>query len=390
MIRFFTQRGTSMLDISDLHPAYLEALIELSWNQRVKDPTKKLGDPENRSAIDGRPAQTFNGLLTVPQPRIGRPGTIDVPTLANDILTFTPPAIPAAPPPLPGIRWPHLIYAYMIENTRVVEVFRRVLTTFLYGEKLSVLSPASQRWAWTTEELFFSDAPSQSIMTQTSGLRKDIRIVRGSLFYRLLGMPLNTMNDADKISFPTNEQANLDFVNTFDELLHEIWQGRTNFANQVGARPTDDAKITQLAVRIADMMQTRRSQGTLSREEYWAVTTMSWFHATLLQADHPILTDLRVTGSSPEERLFNIAQRVGYPAHGLSKSYFEIAEPISRLLTAIETGTYNDPAAAPALYTPPAVAPPPGTITPVEDTDRIKTHWSIIRGRDIKATKIAK
>jgi hypothetical protein len=134
-------------------------------------------------------------------------------------------------------------------------------------------------------------------------------------------------------------------VQVFDELLHELWQGRSNFANAVGARPTDDAKIAALAERLADMLGSRRTNGSLSREEFCAVATLSWFHAVLETDTHPIIVDLRASASSPEERLFKIAQRVGYPAHGLSKSYFELAEPLSRLLIAIEQKTYNNPLA---------------------------------------------
>ena len=55
-----------------------------------------------------------------------------------------------------GILWDHLIYAYMVENTRIYEVFRRVLHEFLHGEKLGVPGSAdSQRWLRVTEELFF-------------------------------------------------------------------------------------------------------------------------------------------------------------------------------------------------------------------------------------------
>ena len=32
--------------------------------------------------------------------------------------------------------WDHLIYAYMIENTRICEIFRRVVHEFTHGEKL--------------------------------------------------------------------------------------------------------------------------------------------------------------------------------------------------------------------------------------------------------------
>ena len=394
MIRFFTERGMSMLDVSELHPSQIEALLEQSWNFRAKDTLRPLGHPEHRSDVEGRPQAAFAPLLAVAPNRIApRIGTINVPALATDLSTFTPPLPPPPiPPPNPlpvaGLRWPHLIYAYMIENTRIVEVFRRVISNFLFGERLSVLSPASQRWAWTTEELFFRDPPSFSVTTQTSHIRQDVRGMRGNIYQRLFGMTLNTTADQEKVSFPVAEHANVDFVTVFDELQHEVWQGRTNFANQVGARPTDDSKISQLCERLADMLQARRNNGTVSREEFWAVATMSWFHATLLEERHPILIDLRAEASSPEERLFKIAQRVGYPAHGLSKSYFELAEPISRLLLAIETGTFNNVAAVPALYTPPSTPPIPGTIPPVDDTDLIKTHWSIIRGRDIKSRKV--
>ena len=42
-----------------------------------------------------------------------------------------------------------------------------------------------------------------------------------------------------------------------------------------------------------------------------------------------------------ENRLFKIAERVGLPAHGLSKSFFDIADPLSRLLIQIEMGSYD-------------------------------------------------
>ena len=244
----------------------------------------------------------------------------------------------------------------MIENTRVLEVFRRVLDSFLHGERLSSLRSESQRWLRTTEELFFRDPPSFSTMTQTSYVRPSLAATRANAYQRLFGMTLNA-TDSAKPTFIVAEHANSDFVQVFDELLPELWQGRSNFANAVGARPTDDAKIAALAERLADMLGSRRTNGSLSREEFGAVATLSWFHAMLETDTHPIIVDLRASASSPEERLFKIAQRVGYPAHGLSKSYFELAEPLSRLLIAIEQKTYNNPLAVPALYTPPAGAP---------------------------------
>src|SRR5262245_34955797 len=382
MFRFFINPGgSSMQDLSDLHPSILEALLERCWNSRINVtnvPTIQPGHPDRRSDVPARPDLLLNPTLAFRVPRIlPRAGDIDVPALDAIIRPL--------PGALPSIRWHHLIYAYMIENTRVTEVFRRVIDGFLHGERMSTLSPQSQRWLWTTEELFFRDAPSFSVGTQTSYVRERMSATRANAYQRLFGMTLNAAN-GNKPAFVVAEHANADFVQVFDEVLHEIWQGRSNFANAVGARPTDDAKLAELATRLSEMLRSRRVSGTLSREEFMAVATMSWFHATLETPDHPIIVDLRAEAQGPEERLFKIAQRVGYPAHGLSKSYFEIAEPLSRVLTGIEQETYNNPLAVPALYTPSPPAPPGG---PAADTDVILTHWSIIRGRDAKARKVA-
>jgi hypothetical protein len=390
MFRFFVNPlNVPMQDLSDLHPSILEALLERCWNFRLNvtnEPTIQPGHPDRRSDVPGRPDALLNPLLSptpaFPVPRIlPGAGNINVPALDAAIQAVV--SAPSVRPP--GIRWHHLIYAYMIENTRVAEVFRRVIDSFLHGERMSTLSPQSQRWLWTTEELFFRDPPSFSVGTQTSYVRRSLNETRANAYQRLFGMTLNA-TDGNKPTFVVAEHANADFVQVFDELLHEIWQGRSNFANAAGARPTDDAKLAELATRLSDMLGSRRVNGTLSREEFMAVATMSWFHAMLETGNHSIIADLRAETSSPEERLFKIAQRVGYPAHGLSKSYFEIAEPLSRILIAIEQRTYNNPLAVPALYTPSPPAPPGG---PAADTDIILTHWSIIRGRDAKARKVA-
>ena len=176
------------------------------------------------------------------------------------------------------------------------------------------------------------------------------------------------------------EAANTEFVSTFEEFLREVWVGMENFRNETGANPTDNAKIADLAEKLQAMLTTRRETGNLSREEFVFVSWMSWFHLTV-DSDLPIIKDLRAQATLPEERLFKIAQRVGLPAHGLSRSYFEIADSISQILLTIETGVFNDAAAAPALYTPQVGGP--------EDAMRtIIRHWSIITGREMKARRV--
>jgi len=111
---------------------------------------------------------------------------------------------------------------------------------------------------------------------------------------------------------------------------------------------------------------------------------MSWLHLTV-EFDSPIVVDLKATASSPEERLRLIGERVGVPAHGKSESYFRMAEPLSRILTFIETGLFNTVAGAQTLYARPAA---PATNPISDDMLTIITHWSIATGRDVKAMPV--
>lgn len=193
-------------------------------------------------------------------------------------------------------------------------------------------------------------------------------------------MDLNHGTDDNKpYPYLKAETSNNEFVATFEELLREVWVGITNFGNTSGTNPTDQGKIASLASKLQEMLMSRRQHGTLSREEFAIVSMMSWFHMTV-ESNLPIIGDLRADAAGPEQRLFKIAWRVGLPAHGLSKSYFDIAHSISKVLIVIETGALNSAAAAPAFFAPPASIP--AGLTPLEpDMRQIITHWSAITGR---------
>ena len=83
-------------------------------------------------------------------------------------------------------------------------------------------------------------------------------------------------------------------------------------------------------------------------------------------------------------RLFKVAASVGLLAHGLSKSFFDIADPMSRLLIQIEMGTYNKNANAVRAFYDKINSP-----ALEGDMRTIITHWTAITGRDVKARKVA-
>jgi hypothetical protein len=348
------------------HPFFLTALLEVGWDAQLDIRTTTLGHPDNRSNVLGLTA-----------PRISPPPPQPLTPTNRMALAFNDEVFGIK---LRGIRWDHLIYAYMIENTRIYEIFRRVVHEFLHGEKLGTPSELTQLWLRNTEELFYRDPPPFAITSVSSHIRPDLRGTRRNVYQRMFGMELNHGTD-DNSPYPyvKAEAANNEFVTTFEEFLREVWVGYTNRGNSSGTKSTDDSKIAEHAHKLHDMLVTRRQHGNLSREEFFFVAMMSWFHLTV-DSNLPIIADLRANGISAEQRLFKIAQMVGIPAHGLSRSYFEIAEPISALLIMIETGVLNDSGSAPSLYE-------EGLLS--ETMNQIITHWSIITGHDIKAGKVA-
>jgi len=275
----------------------------------------------------------------------------------------------------------------MVENTRIYEIFRKVVSEFLHGEKLGVPQSATQNWLRATEELFFKDPPPFFSFGVISDVRRDLRATRRNAYQRMFGMDLNHgAEDNRPYPFTKSNAANNEFVTTFEEFLREVWVGMVNFAVVTGPRPIDKERIANLAVKLQDMLSSRRLNGNLSREEFFFVSMMSWFHMTVeASPDVPVIQDLKaVAGTAgPEQRLFKVAQVVGLSAHGLSHSYFDIAQALSLVLNGIESDFFSTAANADLLYDPAK----PQSVEPQMRT--VINHWSVITGRDVKAGKVA-
>ena len=282
--------------------------------------------------------------------------------------------------------WDHLIYAYMIENTRAYEVMGRVLAEYTQGERLGILQiPASYQWLRTTEELFYKDASPFQPNNLVSRIRPDVAATRRNAYYRMFGMDLNHGRDGASQPYPYVKPtiANRDFVGTFEEFLRDVWRAIENVNNFSGANPTDFAAIADLAIRLQNMLTSRRggaaTRPNLSREEFLAICLASWLELTL-SVNSPIVVELSSTGPSAAERLRQIGDRVGLPAHGRSHNYFLIARRVSRLLIAIEQGLFSTVPGAQTL-----AAPGPTQ----QLMNEIVHHWQLITGRDIKSARTA-
>jgi hypothetical protein len=131
--------------------------------------------------------------------------------------------------------------------------------------------------------------------------------------------------------------VNAGFRAQWSELLRQVWLGQENRKNTSGANATDDAYLLLLCESLRDMMNMRRRGASLSREEFVAVATASWFEETL-RFNTPIVSELKASAASPADRLALAARAVGMSPAPRSRELFDLAELMSMVLRIIEAG----------------------------------------------------
>jgi hypothetical protein len=279
----------------------------------------------------------------------------------------------------PPQRWDHLIYAYLIENTRIFDIFAKVMETYCFCEDLGRPSPESQLFLRTTQALIFSDPPPTTIWNVTGWGCPDEISQRMSTYWRMFGIELNHAAEiAAKHQYAKPAGANVDFIETFEALAAMAWRGIVNVHNVSGANDTDNQAIVSAARRLSCMLVARRQDCNFARQELRAVAVMSWLHLAV-SFDSPIVVDLRAQASCPEERLSRIARQVGMTAHPRSQALFALAQPFADLLKLIETGGLDNTALARDLYT---------SLDGRSLLETVIGNYSIAMGHDVKAPPV--
>lgn len=288
--------------------------------------------------------------------------------------------------------WDHLIYAFAIENTRAAQILARVVRAFRGGEGLGIPSVATQRWLDATETLLFNAGNPVSAWLSTSTVRPDAEAVRRNAYYRMFGMDLAFGTDANApYPYDKAETANKTFVALFEELLFELWRAIENIRNLVAGNTTDDDRIFRLTQELGFMLQSRRINALLGREELAASTAMGWVELTV-SSNTPVVNDLRAQAASAADRLQVIGERVRLRPHSRADSFFAMAADLSLLLRALEGGWVTDSSRSWLLYqsvTPLNVPPLPPGINPLgTEVRRVITEWAAASGRDLKSRAV--
>lgn len=278
------------------------------------------------------------------------------------------------PLPMGALPWEHLIYAYLLENTGMLRVFKRVVELFATGEELDVPGPLTRQFLRTTEELIFTDPPPFSIGAVASRIRPSLEVVSRNAYWRLLGMDLDH-GPASSGPGLRPAAAYVNFVSDFEGLFGNVWQNYLNRKNSSGENSSDPQAVVDRAQILSEGLRVRRLRGNLAREEFFFTALFSWFHV-VLESDNDIIVDLKATASDPGERLRKLGARVGVPVHPRARSLMLLAEPASALLRFVELQKFNDTAGASMLFA------ETGAIK--DDALAVIDQWSVATGRSLK------
>jgi hypothetical protein len=327
---------------------------------------------------------TFGPPLTIPAGTNAPPAPAARATLLSTGAYNGVPMLPGGEP-----AWDHLGYAYVLENTRAVQILRRVVREYRAGEGLGIPSLETQQWLNTTEALLFGAAYPFPAWLSTSSLRQDPEAIRRNAYWRFFGLDLAFGTDDNRPpQYDKASATNHNFAALFEELLFELWQAMSNVRNTSGANAADNDRIYRLTEALNYELLSRRQNRSLAREELAATTALGWIDLSL-DGNSPVVVDLRAHATSSSDRLKLIGERVGLAPHSRSASLFAMAKDLSAFLRTIESGIVSGPQFAWMLYLTvrptPVPAGTPAAFQPIGNaTRRVITEWAAATGKDLK------
>lgn len=233
--------------------------------------------------------------------------------------------------PEAGPAWHHLAYAFMLENTRAVQILQRVVRLYRSGESLGVPSVATQRWLDAAEVILGGEVMPMAHWPSSHPPARDPEAGRRNAYWRLFGMELAFgAEDNSPAAYEKAEQHNADFVPLFEELLRQI-------SRVLDAGSSDDGSMVRAAAQLRDRLLARRQGQQLARQELAASTALGWADLTL-RTNTSVVKDLGAHADSAADRLRGMGERVGLAAHARSAALIPLATGISAFLRAVESG----------------------------------------------------
>ena len=238
----------------------------------------------------------------------------------------------------------------MMENTKMFQIFERIVSLYQHGEDLTIPYNGKQLltrpWIENTHLLFFSNSPSAA-WNENSLLGSNFEAMRRNGYYRLFGMDLNHgigENGTVPVSYKRANHFNTDFIPQFENFLKLCWQMMINFSNTSNINTTDLIALQEQANALKNMLLARRTTENsldnytllnLSKLEYHSVVMAEWFNHAI-SYNSPIVVEMGAEGVTASERLNRLGRSVGIPCHSKAGNFMDLAPLMATLLRLLE------------------------------------------------------
>lgn len=283
----------------------------------------------------------------------------------------------------------HLMYAYLMENTKMFDIFEKIVSLYHHGEDLTIPynngDLNTRAWLENSHLLFFSNSP-YAIRNDNSLLGSNFEAMRRNAYHRLFGMDLNHgigENGTMPVAYKRANHFNGDFIIHLESFLKLCWQMMINFNNTGNINTTDLIAIQEQANTLKSILLSRRttennldnySYLNLSKLEFQSVIMAEWFkHA--LSFNSPIVVEMGAEAVTPSERLKKLGLRVGIAAHSKSSNFMELAPLLASFLRLVELDEIDNDYIA-------SIANP--STVPYTLVSTILHNYQLATGKDLK------
>jgi hypothetical protein len=239
--------------------------------------------------------------------------------------------------------WPHLIYAYLIENTGIFEIFQKLSELYRLDSRLPPLKNDSRRFWFMVDSLIFSAPPPMTVLSAGALRGSDEQLERQALYRKVLNLELsNSKENAQHYQSRTPGTPTGDLISNIGAFLHETWRGIVQARpGSIGSKDVNYQKIVSSANAIRNQLSTQRERSDLSLAEFRAAGIMSLLEVAVSD-NTAVVEDLNAMSSSAAERLRLIGKQCGIAPNPRAAALFEIAPHFSVLLRFIETDVFKD------------------------------------------------
>jgi hypothetical protein len=235
--------------------------------------------------------------------------------------------------------WDHLIYAYMIESTRVCEIFRKLSALYKSGAQLPPPSIASRQFWFMADSVILSPPQAICVWTGASRTPEEEEASRHALYRNTFAREFSGADENRRAGFA--QSSTPDFFAKFEAFLGEAWRGIVQARSPQAQRDTNHQKLASLAMDLSNQLVTMRERTSLTLEEFRAVAIASMLHV-VVSVNSQVVNDLGANAVSSAERLALMGKKCGIAPSPRAPALFEISRPLSVILRALESGAFND------------------------------------------------